>query len=128
MSSKPTKERKKRRSSIPLRAPALLLLAAFIAASVAAAEKKPSANAVLAGTVFDSNGRALLGCAVEITSETDPQQKQRGTTDQRGEYAVRVLAGRFTVAVSRKGFQPQQKTVEVVEGEKSATTFLLSPL
>ena len=109
-------------------APALLLLAAVIAASLAAAEKKPSANAVLAGTVFDSNGRALPGCTVEIVSEADPKQKHRGATDQRGEYAVRVLASRFSVAVSRKGFQPQQKTVEVVQGEKSATTFLLSPL
>jgi predicted outer membrane protein len=109
-------------------APALLLLAAVIAASLAAAEKKPSANAVLAGTVFDSNGRALPGCVVEIVSEAGPQQQHRGATDQRGEYAIRVLAGRFSVAVSRKGFQPQQKTVEVVEGEKSATTFLLSPL
>jgi hypothetical protein len=109
-------------------APVFLLLAAVMAASLAAAEKKPSANAVLAGTVFDSNGRALPGCVVEIVSEADPQQKQRGATDQRGEYAIRVLAGRFIVAVSRKGFQPQQKTVEVVEGEKSATTFLLSPL
>ena len=109
-------------------APALLLLAAVMAASLAAAEKKPSANAVLAGTVFDSNGRALPGCTVEIVSEAGPQQKQRSATDQRGEYAIRVLAGRFIVAVSRKGFQPQQKTVEVVEGEKSATTFLLSPL
>ena len=106
----------------------VLVLAAVMAASLAAAEKKPSANAVLAGTVFDSNGRALPGCVVEIVSEAEPQRKQRSATDQRGEYAIRVLAGRFIVAVSRKGFQPQQKTVEVVEGEKSATTFLLSPL
>jgi len=108
--------------------PVFLLLAAVIAASVAAAEEKPSANAVLAGTVFDANGRALPGCVVEIVSEAGRQQKQRSATDQRGEYAIRVLAGPFIVAVSRKGFQPQQKTVEVVEGEKSATTFLLSPL
>ena len=107
--------------------PVFLVLAA-VAACLAAAEKKPSANAVLAGTVFDSNGRALPGCTVEIVSEAASQQKQRSATDQRGEYAIRVLAGRFIVAVSRKGFQPQQKTVEVVEGEKSATTFLLSPL
>jgi len=109
-------------------APVFLLLAVVIAASLAAAEKKPSANAVLAGTVFDSDGRALPGCVVEVVSEADPQQKQRGATDQRGEYAIRVLAGRFRVAVSRKGFQARQKTVEVVEGEKSVTTFLLSPL
>jgi hypothetical protein len=117
-----------RKSKALRQATVLLLFAAAIAASLTAAEKKPSANAVLAGTVFDSNGRSLPGCVVEIVSEADPQQKQRGATDQRGEYAIRVLAGRFSVAVSRKGFQPQQKTVEVVEGEKSATTFLLSPL
>jgi Carboxypeptidase regulatory-like domain len=109
-------------------APVFLLLAAVTAASLAAAEKHPAANAVLAGTVFDSNGHALPGCVVEIVSEAGPQQEQRGATDQRGEYAIRVLAGRFTVAVSRKGFQPQRKAVEVGEGEKSATTFLLSPM
>jgi hypothetical protein len=50
------------------------VLAAVVAASLAAAEKKPSANAVLAGTVFDSNGRALPGCVVEIVSEAAPSK------------------------------------------------------
>jgi hypothetical protein len=91
-----------------------------------AADKRPQGRALVAGSVFDSNGRSLPGCAVAVVSESDSKRKQQGLTDRRGEFAIRVPPGAYTVSVTAKGFQPQQKTVQVEEGERSNTTFMLS--
>jgi uncharacterized membrane protein len=59
-------------------------------------------------------------------SESNSKQKQQALTDRRGEFAVRVPVGRYVVSVTAKGFQAQQKTVQLEEGEKSNATFQLS--
>jgi hypothetical protein len=108
---------------------ALLFLAALALSALltlSAADKPPQARAVVAGSVFDSNGRSLPGCTVMVVSESDPKQKQKALTDRRGEFAVRVPIGRYTISVTAKGFQTQQRTVQVEEGEKSNATFLLT--
>ena len=108
---------------------AFLLLAALALPALltlSAADKPSQARAVVAGSVFDSDGRSLPGCKVTVVSESDPKQKQQALTDRRGEFAVRVPVGRYAISVTAKGFQAQQKTVQVEEGEKSNTTFQLS--
>ena len=108
---------------------AFLLLAALALPALltlSAADKPSQARAVVAGSVFDSDGRSLPGCKVTVVSESDPKQKQQALTDRRGEFAVRVPVGRYAISVTAKGFQAQQKTVQVEEGEKSNATFQLS--
>ena len=112
-----------------LRAWALLLLAVLALSAfltLSAADKPPQGRAIVAGAVFDSNGRSLPGCTVVVVSESDSKQKQQALTDRRGEFALRVPPGRYTVSVAAKGFESQQKAVQLEEGEKSNTTFLLS--
>jgi len=85
-------------------------------------------KAIVAGTVFDSQGLSVPGCKLVISSASDPKQKWQGISDRRGEFAIRVPAGQFHIAASAKGFESQEKTVEVDEGTKSITTFMLSPV
>jgi uncharacterized membrane protein len=110
-------------------AQAFLLLAALVLPALftlSAADKPSQARAVVAGSVFDSDGRSLPGCKVMVVSESNSKQKQQALTDRRGEFAVRVPVGRYVVSVTAKGFQAQQKTVQLEEGEKSNATFQLS--
>lgn len=118
---KNTKRRRRARAFLLL---AFLALPALL--TLSAADKPPQARAIVAGSVFDSNGRSLPGCKVEVVSESDSRQKQQALTDRRGEFAFRVPVGRYAISVTAKGFQAQEKTVQVEEGEKSNATFLLS--
>jgi len=105
----------------------LFVLALPALQTLSGADHPPQAKAVVAGSVFDSNGRSLPGAKVEVVSESDSKRKRQALTDRRGEFAVRVPPGRYAVSVSARGFQAQEKAVQVEEGEKSAMSFLLSP-
>ena len=85
--------------------------------------------AVIAGTVFQSSGRLLPGAKVEVVAQGDAKAKYHTATDVQGDFAIRVPAGSGTyiVTATAKGFQPQQKTVEVHEDEKVRTNLILSP-
>jgi hypothetical protein len=105
-------------------------LVAAILQPVDAADKKPSAaDGVIAGSVFNENGRSLPGARVLVAPEDAPKKKYQAASDGRGEFAVRVPVGRgaYVVTVEARGFAAQSNTVEVFESEKTSVTFLLEP-
>ena len=108
---------------------AFLLLAAF-SFSIAWAAKKHGERkdaepyAIVGGTVFRESGFSLPGAEVIIVPDPQPGQtpvklhNPKAVSDGRGEFAFRVPTSsmRYTVKAQAKGFQPQQKSVDV-EGE-----------
>jgi len=105
----------------------LLLLLVFAVPGAGGGSKKHRETepyGLVAGTVFRDNGYALPGAKVVISP--DPQSGQtpvriqypRAISDTRGEFAFRVptSAMRYTVKAEMKGFEPEQKSVDI-EGE-----------
>ncbi len=96
----------------------------------AAPKKKPrEAVAVLAGTVFQSSGRSLPGAKVEAVAQDDAKNKASVLSDDQGDFAIHVPAGRgtYVLTATAKGFEPAQKTVEVYQDEKVRANLILSP-
>ena len=128
------KKRKKRSKVAAIRRCLPLLVAAALimgASTLEAASKRDrSATALIAGTVFQSSGHLLRGAKVEVVAQDDAKTKHRAVSDLRGDFAIRVSAGRRTyiVTATAKGFQPQQKLIEVYEDEKVRTNLILSPV
>lgn len=88
--------------------------------------------AVVAGTVFQDDGRVLRGAQVTVKPDpeggTPPKRKPLTTaTDQRGEFAVRVpaLPVRYTVVIKAPGFRVQEKAVSVSGDERVDVFFQL---
>jgi len=113
-----------------------LVLALLALSSLAEADKKksvPEAYALVSGSVFHEPGLALPGA--EVTLLPNPQhdglpvkvKKLQTVTDARGEFVFRVPAAtmNYTVRVSAKGYQPEEKSVSVQRDERAEITFLL---
>ena len=109
----------------------LLVVAASVASATPKKKKKRpiEPQALIAGTVFQKSGQLLPGATVTVAGEADGKKRGQGFTDRRGEFAIRVPAGRarYLVTASAKGFEPQQKPVDIYESEKMVVTFRLSP-
>jgi len=89
---------------------------------------------VVAGAVFDNNGRRLRGAKVRITAGPDSSGKEKtktltALTDARGEFAVRVPAApmRYIVVVEAAGFREQQKEAMLGLEGRVDLDFLLEP-
>lgn len=108
---------------------AVVLVAAALQPVYAADKKTSAAEGVVAGSVFNENGRSLPGARVLVAPQGAPKKKRQAATDGRGEFAVRVPAGpvSYVVTVEANGFAAQSKTVQVFESEKTSVTFLLEP-
>ncbi len=109
-------------------AAATAALAVVCTATAAPKKKKaPEPLALISGTVFHSSGFSLPGAKVVATSEQERRIKVEGRTGQRGEFALRVPAakGPYVVTAQAKGFEPQQRTAEVYESQKTTITFQL---
>ena len=106
----------------------IVLAVALVPAAYPKKKPRPS-QALIAGTVFQSSGRSLPGAAVEVRNESNRKKKFGARTDRRGEFAIRVPAGKatFQVTAKAKGFGPEQKSVEVYADEKVTLNFILSP-
>lgn len=114
----------------------LLLLALSFAPGLFADKKQKAAEpyAIVGGTVFRESGLSLAGA--EVTIAPDPQSGQtpiklrdtKAVSDRRGEFAFRVptSAMRYTVKAKLKGFDTQQKSVDV-EGEVRTDVTLILP-
>jgi hypothetical protein len=128
------------RSAGVRRAPAVLLL--FIAAPLSlvcsagalsqqrGSKRSAQTYAVVSGTVFRDDGRAMQGAEVTLKPipEDGSRTKQKAlsvTTDSRGEFAVRVPASpmRYTVVVKANGFRTQEKTASI-SGDERADIFV----
>lgn len=105
------------------------VLAGGIASAAPQKRRTRQPQALIAGTVFEESGRLLRGARVVAVAEADSKQKAQAITDLRGEFAIRVPAGktRYLVTASAKDFESQQKTVEVYESEKATVNFVLRP-
>jgi Carboxypeptidase regulatory-like domain len=130
--------KRKKRSGISLALTlSPILLVAVLPPDAPAAKKKPApaAYGLVAGTVFQPSGYALPDADVVLLPEPQANgprvklKKLETVSDARGEFVFRVPAEnmRYTVKVSAKGYQAQQKSV-TVEGEgRVDVTFQLEP-
>jgi len=104
----------------------VLLMAVLAAAAhlVAAAAKKtqPEPHALLLGTTFTAEGLSLPAIPVTVTRKGDKKPKWRVTSDARGEFAVRLPAGRAVYEVATESKEHENQTQEIeVQGEESVS-------
>jgi hypothetical protein len=106
-----------------------------LAALPAGAAPKVKAEAVVAGTVFRPPGFALPEAELVLTVKTPPPGLKPGKTlrvrsDGRGEFAIRVPAGKaeYTLKAAKPGFEAQEKAVHVENDERTDTYFELKPV
>jgi hypothetical protein len=133
MKKKKKRKPKKKRIGTNLTLLAALLLVAFLP-SAAAAKKKPALDtyALVSGSVFEESGYALPDADVILTPEAQPDKPPRDKTttlqtvsDARGEFVFRVPPGpmHYSVTVSGKGYQSQQKSINIEDQERVEVTF-----
>jgi len=96
-------------------------------------KEKPLDNySVVAGTVFREPGYALPEADVTLAPAGESPGKMKKlsfSTNTRGEFAFRIPAVKasYLVTAGAKGYQRQQKTVDVQPEERVDVTFMLSP-
>jgi hypothetical protein len=95
-------------------------------------QKEAPSFAIVAGTVFRESGLSLAGAEVTLMPQGGddggkPAKAQRQSSDARGEFAFRVPAehARYQVTASAKGFQKQEKSVEIQGEERTDVTLVL---
>ena len=86
---------------------------------------KPEPYALLSGTCFDGRGLRLAGASVhaELTSESSVKLKKKKwetISSPRGEFAIRLPAGKhtFRVSAAKDGFKPVEKTLSFDADER----------
>jgi hypothetical protein len=96
--------------------------------------KKPEAFALLVGTCFNEKGLSLPGAKVivELTSEPTVKLKKKKwemVSSPRGEFAVRLPAGRyvFKVTATKNGFRRSEKTMSFEADERQDIVLSLEP-
>lgn len=87
----------------------------FIIASIGV-----SAQAVISGTVKDAGGNGLSGASVSIQGTSTGT-----TTDNGGQYVLKVAGGTYTVSVSYVGYSTSPKRVTVASGATATLDFTL---
>jgi PEGA domain len=104
---------------------ALLAGSALSSAKDKDKDKRPEPYALLSGTCFDGRGFRLAGASVhaELTSESSVKLKKRKwetISSPRGEFAIRLPAGKhtFRVSAAKDGFKPVEKTVSFDADER----------
>ncbi|HWR54543.1 MAG TPA: carboxypeptidase-like regulatory domain-containing protein [Bryobacteraceae bacterium] len=110
---------------------ALLLSAAMSLAGAEKDKKQPEPFGIVAGTVFEENGRALPHADIALERSGTPAnelrkvKKIRYTTDARGEFAIRVPVAKqeYLLTVTAPGFETQQKPV-TFSGEDRVNVFI----
>lgn len=125
--------KRKRRSGASL----ALFLLAFSPAATEAAKKKvaPEAYGLVSGTVFQERGYALPDADIILIPDPTPDtapvkvKKMQTISDARGEFVFRVPTAsmRYTITVSAKGYQKQQKSTMIQGEEHIDVTFQLQP-
>ena len=115
---------------------ALLLLTLFPTASEGAKKKVAApAYALVSGTVFQEKGYALPSAEITLVSDPQPDsstvkvKKMQAVSNARGEFVFRVppASMRYTVKVSAKGYQGQEKPATVQGEVRIELTFQLQP-
>lgn len=124
----------KKKIGISLALLAALLLSGFLAVAGTPKKKPPlDTYAIVSGTVFQENGYSLPDAEVTIVPEVAAGdapakvQKMEAVSSERGEFTFRVPPGpmHYTVSVTAKGYQSQQKSIAVEGQERVEVTFQL---
>lgn len=106
----------------PAAALLLLLGLALLQAAPAAASDKPLKKdfALIFGTVYTPQGRSAVGVKVRVQREGDKKPKWQLVSDRRGEFALRVPAGKadYLVWADRKGKRVADTKVHVEYDER----------
>jgi hypothetical protein len=115
----------------------LLLVAAILALPCWADKKKAAAEqyVVLYGTVFRDTGFALPDAGVELVPVVEPAKgsakvkRMQTTSNGRGEFAFHLSTTpmSYVVRVSARGYQSQEKPVNVQSDDRIDLTFQLQP-
>jgi hypothetical protein len=91
-------------------------LAGFIWVLALAVSATPQTGGALTGTVKDPAGAVVAGARISARNELTGEIRT-ALTDEGGRFRIdNVTAGRYTIAVSREGFTPAERPVEVVGG------------
>jgi hypothetical protein len=111
---------------------AVLLLGTGAVSAGADRKKQPPAYALVAGTVFRDTGMSLAGAEVAIeivAAENSKPRKWKAVTDARGEFAVRLpaVAASYKVTAGARGYEPQQKTIQMAGEDRVDVFFRLDP-
>ena len=125
--------RKYSASSLPRLLSLALVLVTLFAAALLAGKERPK-YALIYGSVFDDQGFALRGARIVVTqasaesARNSPEREKRrwvGVSDARGEFAIRVPAGKgnYAVGVEAAGFSAEPKTVEIKAEERVDVLF-----
>ncbi|HLJ15049.1 MAG TPA: carboxypeptidase-like regulatory domain-containing protein [Bryobacteraceae bacterium] len=95
-------------------------------------QKDPGEYAIVAGTVFREPGFSLPGAEVTIApvlpeGSHQKVKKLKTISSPRGEFAFHVPPGpmQYTLSVTCKGFQPEEKTTSIEAGERVDINFVL---
>jgi hypothetical protein len=87
--------------------------------------KEPELFALLVGSCFNSEGFSLPAATIRVELQTNDEKrgkvkKWQTVSDARGEFALRLPAGRhsFLIKASREGFVPLEETVSFVQDER----------
>ncbi len=118
----------KRSASPWLRLPSLALSLLLLWGVVVLAAKERPRYALIFGSVFDDQGFALRKARIVVTA-LNPEKlgaaardkhRWEGVSDARGEFAIRVPAGKgsYSVAVEASGYSAEPKTVEIKDEER----------
>ena len=103
----------------------VLLFFLPIARQGMAKEKKAEPFALLMGTCFTEQGFSLAGVKVQVAVKPDSgiktkKKKWELISSPRGEFAIRLPAGRntFVISASKEGFRPVEKTIAFENDER----------
>jgi hypothetical protein len=124
-----------------IKSPVILCVALYctclysIENATSAEGKDQEPYALLMGTCFDQRGFSLPGVVLVVRMEAPAdrkvkQQRWRMLSSPRGEFAVRLPAGRhsFSISASKKGFTTLEKSVAFEGEERRDIIFNMEPL
>ena len=126
------------KKTLPLKLGLILGLVFGAYATAEAREKgkelREEAFALLVGSCFNEKGLSLRSVIIEaeIQGPSDQKLKKKwaATTDVRGEFALRLPAGKakFLVKAKMAGYTSQEKTVDFSADERQNILFNMEPL
>jgi Carboxypeptidase regulatory-like domain len=96
--------------------------------------KAAPATALIAGTVFRDDGRALAGAQLVLAAHPDEGSKPKvkrisAVSDSRGEFAIRIpaLAMRYDLSATAAGFEVRTQPVAIQGEDRVDLTIVLAP-
>ena len=117
-----TKRRRKNRTGISL------ILGLFLLAAVFPVAVSAESYALVVGNVFSESGYALPGADATLVPDAPKGgKKMRTFSNSRGEFVFRAPPGplHYTLKVAAKGFQSQEKAIQIQDEERVDVTFQL---